>query len=59
MDVGPRNKYFEKFRGGVQWYMIKSEVFKASIIFKLKNENGNLLSFNGQSITFTVSIKEV
>ena len=30
-----------------------------SIIFKLKNENGTLVSFKGQSITFRLSIEEV
>ena len=27
--------------------------------YKLKNENGNLVSFNGQSVTFRLSIKEI
>ena len=59
MDVDPGNKYIEKFRGGVQWYMMDSKDFISSISFKLKNENGNLVSFDGQSITFTLSVKEV
>ena len=59
MDVDPGNKYIEKFRGGVQWYMMNTKDFVSSINFKLKNENDNFVSFNGQSITFRLSIKEV
>ena len=59
MDVDPGYKYIEKFHRGVQWYMMESEDFIPSICFKLKNENGNLVSFNGQSITFRLSIKEL
>ena len=59
MDVDPGYKYIEKFRGGVQWYMMESKDIISSICFKLKNENGNLVSFNGQSVTFRLSIKEV
>ena len=59
MDVDPGYKYIEKFRGGVQWYMMESKDIISSICFKLKNENGNLVSFNGQSVTFRLSIKEI
>ena len=59
MNVDPGYKYNEKFRGGVEWYMMDTKDFISSINFKLKNENGNLISFNGQSITFRLSIKEV
>ena len=59
MDFDPGYKYIEKFRGGVQWYMMESKDFISSICFKYKNENGNLVSFNGQSVTFRLSIKEV
>ena len=59
MDVDPGYKYIEKFHGGVQWYMMQSKDFISSINLKLKNENDNLVSFNGQSITFRLSIKEV
>ena len=57
MDVDPGYKYIEKFRGGIQWYMMQSKGFVASS-FKPKNENKELVSFNGQSITFGLSIKE-
>ena len=59
MDVDPGYKYIEKFHGGVQCYMMESKDIISSICFKLKNENGNLVSFNGQSITFRLSIKEI
>ena len=52
MDVDPGYKYIEKFRGGVQWYMMESKDIISSICFKLKNENNQLVSFNGQSLTF-------
>ena len=59
MDVNPGYKYIEKFRGGVQWYMLQSKDIISSICFKLKNENNQLVSFNGQIITFFLSIKEI
>ena len=59
MDVNPGYKYVERFWGGVQWYMLQSKDIISSICFKLKNENNQLVSFNGQSITFRLSIKEI
>ena len=59
MDVDPGYKYIEKFRGGIRWYMMENKDIISSIIFKLKNENRNLVSFNGQSVTFRLSIKEI
>ena len=59
MDVDPGYKYIEKFRGGVLYYMMESKDVISSICFKLKNENNQLVSFNGQSITFRLSIKEI
>ena len=59
MTVDPGYKYVERFYGGVQWYIMESKDIISSICFKLKNENGNLASFNGQSVTFRVSIKEI
>ena len=43
MDVDPGYKYIEKFRGGVQWYIMESKDVISSICFNLKNENGNLV----------------
>ena len=59
MDVAPGYKYIEKFRGGVQWYMMATKGFFSSISFKLKNESNKLISFNGESTFFRLSIKEV
>ena len=59
MDIDPGYKYIEKFHGGVQWYMMESKDVISSICFKLKNENNQIVSFNGQSITFRLSIKEI
>ena len=59
MDVDPGYKYIERFRGGVSWYMLETKDFISTINFKLRNENGGLVSFNGQLITFRLSIKEV
>ena len=58
MDVNPGYKYLEKFRGIIQWYMMESKDVISSICFKLKNENIQLVSFNGRNITFHLSIKE-
>ena len=58
MDVDPGYEYIEKLRGGVQWYMMESKDNISSFGFKLKNENGKLVSFKGQSIIFKLSIKE-
>ena len=38
---------------------MQSKNIISSICFKFKNENGNLVSFNGQSVTFRLSIKEI
>ena len=59
MVVDPGYKYIEKFHGGVQWYMMESKDIISKTCFKLKNENNQLVSFNGQSLTFRLSIKEI
>ena len=59
MDVDSGYKYIEKIRGGIQWYMMESKDIISSINFQLKNENRKLVSFNGQSVTFRLSIKEI
>ena len=52
MNVDPGYKYIEKFSGGISWYKMQSKDIISSICFKLNNENNQLVSFNGQSITF-------
>ena len=59
MDVDLGYKYIKRFQGGVQWYMMKIKDVISSINFRLKNENGNLVLFNGQSVSFRLSIKEI
>ena len=59
MSVNPGFKCIERFSGSVTWYMTESKDVISSICFKLKNENNRLVSFNGQSITFRLSIEEI
>ena len=59
MTVDPGYKYVEKFSGCISWYMMQPKDVISSICFKLKNENNQIVSFNGQSITFRLSIKEI
>ena len=59
MGVDPGFEYIEKFRGGVQWYMMKSKDIISTISFELKNKNNRLVSFNGQSINFGLPIKKI
>ena len=57
-DVDPCFEYIEKLRGGFQWCLMESEDFVWNISFDLKNENGDIVSFNCQSVTFRLSIRE-
>ena len=59
MSVSPGYKYVCWFEEGIQWYMMESKDVISSISFKLKNEKNELVSFNGQSISFTLSSKEI
>ena len=59
MDVISRYRFIKKFRGGVPCYMMESEDFTSNISFRLKNKIGRLISFNGQSFTFKLSIEEI
>ena len=59
MTVDPGYKNVEKFSGGISWYMMQSKDLISSLRFNLKNENNQLVSFNGQSITFRLSIKGI
>ena len=59
LDISPGYKFIEKFRGGLQWYMLEPKDGISSTCFKLKNQNGELVSFNGESVTFRLSIKEI
>ena len=59
MTVNPGYKYVERFEGGISWYAMNNIDVISSINFRIKNENGILVSFNGQSISFKLSIKEI
>ena len=59
MDVDPGYLYIEKIQRDIQFFMMSSRDFISSNNFKLKTENRELVSFNGQSITFNLSNKEV
>ena len=58
-DVDPGFNFLEKFKGDVQRYMSESEDFITNIRFTLKNGKGKYSSFNGQSTTSRLSIKEI
>ena len=58
MDVDPGYDNFENIRGGIQWYMMQIKDFVSGKTFTLKNENLELVSVNGQSITFRLSVRE-
>ena len=59
MDVDPGYKHFENFCVGFQGYMMQSMDVISSTSFNIKSENNELVSFNGQSISFTLSIKQI
>ena len=59
MDVDPGFENNRKFKRGISWYMIETIDVISRISFKLRNENNELVSFNGQSISFGLSIKEI
>ena len=57
MNVGPVYKDIEQFLGNFQWYNMQSKYIVSTMCFKFKNENNELVTFNGQSITVRLSIK--
>ena len=59
ITVDPGYKSVEKFSGGIIWYMMQSKDIISCICFHLNYEKDQLVSFNGQSITFPLSIKEI
>ena len=56
--MDPGHEYVEKIAGGITRYMMDSKGIISSICFILKNENNELVSFNGQSISFRLTIKK-
>ena len=59
MKVNPGSNYVESFAGSNTWYMMETKDVISCISFKLKNENNELVSFNVQSMSFTLPIKEI
>ena len=59
MVVDPGYEYIEEFRGGGKWYKMGSKDFISNNSFEVKNENGELVSFNIQIVFFRLSNKEV
>ena len=59
MTVYPGYKNAEKIAGGVTWYMMETKDVVSSLCLNLKNEINELVSFNGQSVIFRLSIKEI
>ena len=57
--VNPGYKYVESFAGGSTWYMMETKDDISTSSFKLKEENNKLVSFNRQSISFRLSVKEI
>ena len=59
MQVSPGYKFINRFEGDVQWYMMESKDIISSISIKYINEDGDLVSFNGQSLLFRLSSKKI
>ena len=59
MNVHPGYNNFENLDGGLSWYKMQSKDFMSNISFESENANGSLVSFNGQSITFRISINQI
>ena len=55
----PGYRYREKFRRRNQCYNMENKHFNSNVGFELKNGNGDLVSFNGQSKLFRRSIRGV
>ena len=59
MTVNPGYKNVESFAGGITCYMMETKDVISSISSKLKTENFELVSFNGQSIIFRLSLEQI
>ena len=59
MDVDCGYKYIEEFRGGVQWYRMESRDIISSFSFIMNIESNQIVTLNGQTITFRLLIKEI
>ena len=59
MDVASGYKYREQITGESHWYMLQSRNFITNSSFQFENGNAKKVSFNGQSVTFRLSIERV
>ena len=59
LTVDPGYKYVERFAGCNNCYIMNPKDFISKSSFKLKNENNELVSLSGQSITFRLSNREI
>ena len=59
MTIDPGYKYLERFAEAISWYMMITIDFISNINFKMKNENDELVSFNGRTLTFRLPNKKV
>ena len=57
--LDPAYKNVQNFRRENQWFMMETKEHFQKSAFNSKKENGNLASFNGQLVTFRLSINEV
>ena len=48
MDVDPSYKYKEKFRVGLHWHTMGTKDLIPKTNIRIKEEGGNLVSFDGQ-----------
>ena len=55
-DVDLGYRYIQKLEGGISWYKLENKVFTSIVSFKLKDEKNQIVSSNGQSLTFRLSI---
>ena len=59
MTVDPGYKNVEKFAGVIAWYITETKDVISCNSFKIENENYKMVSFNGQSISLSLSIEEI
>ena len=58
LTANPGYEHVESFARGITWYKTETKDVFSGTSFKLKNENNELVSFNSQTISFRLSIKE-
>ena len=59
MKIDPGLKNMEKVSGCFSRYLMESKDIISSICFNLEKESIQIVSFNGQNLTFLLSVREV